>query len=95
MTIPEPDEFDVDKAGSCKREGDEAFVRRDFGAAVNAYTQSLSHDTHNHLVWANRSAANLRQGDAAAALSDARTARAIKPEYLKVTATYLCVLKLS
>lgn len=41
-------------------QGDEAFVKGDFEAAQTAYTQSLCHDTHNAVVWANRAAARLR-----------------------------------
>ena len=43
-------------------QGDEAFVRQEFPAAVEAYTQSLRHDTSQAAVWANRAAALLRAG---------------------------------
>ena len=84
--MPEPEAYDPEKAAGCKREGDEAFVGKRFAQAVSSYTESLRHDTKNHLVWANRSAAHLRQGEAESSLSDARTARSLNPKYVKVRA---------
>lgn len=43
-------------------QGDEAFVRGDYGDAIMLYSQSLRHDTHVPTVWSNRAAAHLRQG---------------------------------
>lgn len=67
-----------------KREGNEAFVAKDFLKARAAYTQALSHDPNDHIVWCNRSGANLRMGDSEAALSDAQRSRALKSDYSKV-----------
>lgn len=64
-------------------QGDEAFVKQDFAAAITAYTASLRHDTKNAIVWANRAAAHLRAGNAPGALTDARTSRALDPKYAK------------
>lgn len=53
-------------------------------AAVRAYTSSLEGRTDDARVWANRSAAHLSAGAPAAALEDARIARALDPAYAKV-----------
>ena len=76
---------DPEKATQCKRQGDKAFSDKDFPGAEQVYTNALRHDTSNHLLWANRSAARLRQGKNAEALQDARTSRQINPKYLKAS----------
>lgn len=53
-------------------------------AAVRAYSSSLEGRTDDARVWANRSAAHLSAGNAAAALEDARIARTLDPAYVKV-----------
>lgn len=83
VDVPEALEPDADAAAAAKRCGDEAFVAADFPAAVAAYTRALRHDTHSHVLWANRSAAALRTGDYEAALDDARIARTINPVFTK------------
>ena len=64
IEVPEPSDLDPPRATLLKRQGDEAFVKADFRAASDLYTRALDHDTHNHLIWANRSAAYLRLGRA-------------------------------
>jgi hypothetical protein len=53
-------------------------------SAVHAYSSSLEAKTDDARVWANRSAAHLSAGNAAAALEDARIARRVDPTYAKV-----------
>ena len=53
--------------------------------AEDAYTQALSHQTSSAVLWANRSAARLGNGNAEQALADARLARTVDPQYMKVT----------
>jgi len=66
------------------------FVLQD---AEEAYSQALSHQTSRAVLWANRSAARLSSGKAAAALADARLARTVDPQYMKVSAPLcLCFL---
>lgn len=72
------------EAEKLKRAGDEAFVAKDFEKARESYTEALTHDADDHIVWCNRSGANLRLGDAENALSDAQRSRALSPEYVKV-----------
>lgn len=87
--VGDAEEFNPEKAASCKREGDVAFVDKQFGQAELAYTKSLKHDPKNHLVWANRSAARFRLGKAEEAMSDAQTSRQLNPKYLKVSLSQL------
>ena len=54
--------------------------------AEEAYSQALSHQTSSAVLWANRSAARLSGGKAASALADARVARTVDPQYMKVLA---------
>lgn len=84
VAVPPPEEHDVERAAQLKRSGDEAFVKGDFPAAQQHYTGALRHDTSDHALWANRSAASLRMGHFQEALLDARRARTINPQYAKV-----------
>ena len=84
VDIPDAPEPDEAKGSKHKRQGDEAFVKGDFDSAAMAYTQALRHNTSDHIIWANRSAAFLRTGSTEDALQDARRARTLKPEYAKV-----------
>ncbi len=72
------------EAAAQKRIGDEAYAREEYTAALEAYTASLRHDTSDTKVWANRAAAALKLGDYSLAMSDARKARTLKPDNLKV-----------
>ena len=84
VDIPDAPDPDEAKGSKHKRQGDEAFVKGDFDSAAKAYTQALKHNTSDHIIWANRSAAFLRTGATEDALQDARRARTLKPEYAKV-----------
>jgi hypothetical protein len=53
-------------------------------SAVHAYSASLEGRTDDARVWANRAAAHLSAGNAAAALEDSRIARTVDPAYAKV-----------
>ncbi|GBP74727.1 Tetratricopeptide repeat protein 28 [Eumeta japonica] len=55
----------------------------DFGTAVALYTDALSLDPHNHILYSNRSAARLKQGQFAAALQDATRAKELCPNWPK------------
>ncbi|CAK0782712.1 hypothetical protein CVIRNUC_005907 [Coccomyxa viridis] len=83
VDIPEAEDPDDTKGKHLKRKGDEAFVKGNFKAATEAYTQALRHTTSDSAVWANRSAASLRTGAAQDALQDARCARTLKPGFAK------------
>lgn len=83
MQVPEAEDPDPEKAARFKRQGDEAFVRKDFEGAQRAYSQSIQHGTGDPLVWANRSAACLRLQDYQSAYHDARISRVLHPTYVK------------
>ena len=83
--VEEVEDVNVEKAASSKREGDIAFVNKQFEEAELAYTDSLKHEPKNHLVWANRSASRFRLGKAEEALADAQTSRQLNPKYLKAS----------
>ncbi|XP_045771078.1 tetratricopeptide repeat protein 28 isoform X2 [Maniola jurtina] len=55
----------------------------DFSTAVALYTDALTLDPANHILYSNRSAARLKQGQFAAALQDATRARELCPNWPK------------
>ncbi|CAK1541601.1 unnamed protein product [Leptosia nina] len=55
----------------------------DFSTAVTLYTDALTLDPANHILYSNRSAARLKQGQFAAALQDATRARELCPNWPK------------
>ncbi|XP_050677372.1 tetratricopeptide repeat protein 28 [Leptidea sinapis] len=55
----------------------------DFTTAVALYTDALTLDPANHILYSNRSAARLKQGQFAAALQDATRARELCPNWPK------------
>ncbi|RVE50282.1 hypothetical protein evm_005117 [Chilo suppressalis] len=55
----------------------------DFATAVALYTDALTLDPANHILYSNRSAARLKQGQFAAALQDASRARELCPNWPK------------
>ncbi len=89
IEVPAPEEYDLDKAKVLKRAGDEAFVKGQFPAAVEHYSGALRHNTSDHALWANRSAAAFRTGAFQDALLDARRARTVDPRYAKVVHPFL------
>lgn len=98
IEVPAPEEYDMDKAKVMKRKGDEAFVKGQFPAAVEHYTGALRHNTSDHALWANRSAAAFRTGAFQDALLDARRARTVDPRYAKVchlSSSFLHLLNLA
>ena len=84
LQVPRAEDPNPEEAARCKRQGDEAFVKKDFQGAKQAYSQSIQHSTDDPLVWANRSAACLRLDDYQSAYHDARISRVIRPTYVKV-----------
>ncbi|XP_060218204.1 uncharacterized protein LOC132645307 [Lycium barbarum] len=60
------------KAADAKASGEEAFKRKDFATAVDAYTQAIDFDPTDGTLFSNRSLCWLRLGQAEHALSDAK-----------------------
>ncbi|KAK9862761.1 hypothetical protein WJX84_006149 [Apatococcus fuscideae] len=83
ISVPAAEDPDAEQAAHFKRQGDEAFVKKEFQAARDAYSKSIRHSTSDPLVWANRSAACLRLLDHQAAYHDARISRVLRPTYIK------------
>ncbi|XP_060218202.1 uncharacterized protein LOC132645306 isoform X1 [Lycium barbarum] len=71
------------KAADAKARGEEAFKRKDFAMAVDAYTQAIDFDPTDGTLFSNRSLCWLRLGQAEHALSDAKACRELRPDWAK------------
>lgn len=65
------------------RQSNAACQNGDFNTAVALYTDALSLDPGNHIIYSNRSAARLKQGQFSLALQDATKARELCPQWPK------------
>uniref|UniRef100_A0A182NRB1 TPR_REGION domain-containing protein n=1 Tax=Anopheles dirus TaxID=7168 RepID=A0A182NRB1_9DIPT len=65
------------------RQSNTACQNGDFSTAVQLYTDALGLDPGNHILYSNRSAARLKQGQFALALQDATRARELCPQWPK------------
>lgn len=65
------------------RQSNAACQNGDFNTAVALYTDALSLDPGNHIIYSNRSAARLKQGQFSLALQDATKARELRPQWPK------------
>lgn len=65
------------------RQSNAACQNGDFNTAVALYTDALSLDPANHIIYSNRSAARLKQGQFQLALQDATKARELCPQWPK------------
>lgn len=75
------------------RRSNQACQQGEYALAVRLYTEALSADPQNCILYSNRSAAYLRLGQYSTALDDAIKARVINPKWPKVrglTAGCLC-----
>uniref|UniRef100_A0A096M8E9 Uncharacterized protein n=1 Tax=Poecilia formosa TaxID=48698 RepID=A0A096M8E9_POEFO len=66
------------------RRSNQACQQGEFVLAVRLYTEALTADPQNCILYSNRSAAYLRLGQHAKALDDAIKARLINPKWPKV-----------
>ncbi|XP_078159764.1 ankyrin repeat family protein [Carex rostrata] len=66
-----------------KQRGDEAFKRKDFQTAIDAYTQAIDLDPNEAVLLSNRSLCWLRLGQGEHALEDARACRALRHDWHK------------
>lgn len=71
------------KAAEAKSRADDAFRQKDYLMAVDAYTQAIDFDHTDATFHSNRSLCWLRLGQAEHALSDAKTCRALRPDWAK------------
>lgn len=65
------------------RQSNAACQNGDFSTAVMLYTDALALDPGNYILFSNRSAARLKQGQFALALQDATKARELCPQWPK------------
>ncbi|XXG67162.1 hypothetical protein AAC387_Pa06g0569 [Persea americana] len=71
------------KSSEAKSVGDDAFKRKDFLVAVDAYTQAIDLDPTDATLLSNRSLCWIRLGQADHALADAKACRALRPDWPK------------
>ncbi|CAH2055095.1 unnamed protein product [Thlaspi arvense] len=81
--LPEVSPEAKEKAAEAKARGQDAFHRKDFQMAIDAYTQAIDFDPTDHTLFSNRSLCWLRLGQAEHALSDAKACRELKPDWPK------------
>ncbi|PON46106.1 N-terminal acetyltransferase A, auxiliary subunit [Parasponia andersonii] len=84
------------KAAEAKSRGEEAFKRKEYDIAVDAYTQAIDLDPSDGTLYSNRSLCWLRLGQAEQALIDAKACRALRPDWPKACyreGAALCLLQ--
>lgn len=69
------------------RRSNQACQEGEYSLAVRLYTEALTADPQNCILYSNRSAAYLRLGQYSTALDDAIKARLINPKWPKVSPT--------
>ncbi|KAG5549485.1 hypothetical protein RHGRI_014726 [Rhododendron griersonianum] len=81
--MPEPSPNAKKKAAEAKFRGDDAYRRKDYLVALDAYTQAIDFDPSDATLLSNRSVCWIRLGQAEHALTDAKACRALKPDWPK------------
>jgi len=71
------------KSLEAKLRGEQAFKKKDYLMAVDAYTQAIDLDPNNAIFLSNRSLCWIRLGQAEQALADAKACRALRPDWPK------------
>ncbi|KAK9137692.1 hypothetical protein Sjap_008286 [Stephania japonica] len=71
------------KSLEAKARGEDAFRRKDYYMAIDAYTQAIDFDPSNAALLSNRSLCWIRLGQADQALTDAKACRTLKPDWPK------------
>ncbi|XP_078435400.1 ankyrin repeat family protein [Wolffia australiana] len=71
------------KSSEAKSRGDEAFRRKDYQGAIDAYTQAIDLDPSEGILLSNRSLCWIRMGQADHALADAKACRKLRPDWPK------------
>lgn len=66
-----------------KTAADEAYKALDVKKAIEEYTNALTFDPEWHILYSNRSAAHLSNGEKSKALADARKCVELKPDFVK------------
>ncbi|XP_021904209.1 ankyrin-1 [Carica papaya] len=81
--LPEVSPEAKKKAVEAKSRGHEAFERKDYHMAIDAYTQAIDLDPTDATFFSNRSLCWLRLGQAERALVDAKACRELRPDWPK------------
>ncbi|MQL78698.1 hypothetical protein Taro_011133 [Colocasia esculenta] len=71
------------KALEAKLRGDDAFKRKEYLDAIDAYTQAIDLDPNEATLFSNRSLCWIRLGQADRALADAKACRVLRPDWHK------------
>ncbi|XP_008802839.1 ankyrin-1 [Phoenix dactylifera] len=71
------------KSLEAKARGEDAFKRKDYQMAVDAYTQAIDLDPNEATLLSNRSLCWIRLGQGECALADAKACRALRPDWPK------------
>ncbi|XP_021773189.1 ankyrin-1-like [Chenopodium quinoa] len=81
--LPEVTPEAKQKAAEAKSRGHEAFNRKDYALATDAYTQAIDLDPSDATFYSNRSLCWFLQGQAEQALADAKACRSLRPNWAK------------
>ncbi|XP_057763640.1 uncharacterized protein LOC130984956 [Salvia miltiorrhiza] len=82
-SLPEVSAEAKSKAAEAKARADDAFRRKEYMAAVDAYTQAIDFDPTDATLLSNRSLCWIRLGQPDQALADARACKALRPDWPK------------
>ncbi|GMH37281.1 hypothetical protein BSKO_05154 [Bryopsis sp. KO-2023] len=93
VEIPEPEKPDFAAYEDFQRQGNIAFVGKDYEKALEVYSKALAFWTKDAKVWANRGATFLRLKRSEEALHDTRIARTLDPKYVKAWFREGCSLR--
>ncbi|KAG6420159.1 hypothetical protein SASPL_116678 [Salvia splendens] len=83
ISLPEVSSEAKKNAAEAKARADDAFRRKDYMEAVDAYTQAIDFEPTDATLLSNRSLCWLRLGQAEHALADARACKALRPDWPK------------
>ncbi|XP_071735465.1 uncharacterized protein [Rutidosis leptorrhynchoides] len=81
--VPEVTPEAKKKAAEAKSRADDAFRRKEYEMAVDAYTQAIDFDPSDAALFSNRSLCWVRVGQADKALMDAQSCRELRPNWVK------------
>jgi stress-induced-phosphoprotein 1 len=78
-----------DAALEAKNKGNAAFSAGNYQDAVKHFSEAISLDPNNHVLYSNRSAAYASLKQYKEALNDANTTIKLKPDWAKVSLSFL------
>lgn len=69
------------KAHELRKQGNDSFKKSRFGNAIAKYTEAITLDPKNHVIYSNRAAAYTAINDPQSAISDLKESSKLKPDY--------------